>query len=102
MQSNSSSLLVRPDFSRQEYIHITPQSAGWEHLGFAARRMVRGDLWSFETGENELALVVLGGTCEIASNVGTWSAVGKRPNAFAGMPYTLYLPPETRFTVTAT
>ena len=101
MPSNSSSLLISPDFSRQEYIHITPRSAHWEHLSFAARQMARRDTWDFETGENELALVVLGGACEISSNVGTWPAVGRRPNVFAGMPYTLYLPPGTRFTATA-
>lgn len=101
MQSNSSPLLIPPDYDRQEYIQITPQSAHWEHLSFAARWMRRGTRWDFETHENELALVVLGGTCDITSNVGTWTDVGKRANVFAGMPYTLFLPPETRFTVEA-
>ena len=101
MSSNSSSLLIAPDFSTQEYIHITPQSAGWDHLSFAARQMKRGDQWDFETHANELALVVLGGVCQVISNRGTWMNVGRRPNVFAGMPYTLYLPPNTRFTVEA-
>jgi 5-deoxy-glucuronate isomerase len=97
----STSLLIAPDFNRSEYIHITPQSAHWDHLSFAARRMDRSTLWHFETHENELALVVLGGTCDITSNAGKWTDVGRRPNVFSGMPYTLYLPPETRFTVEA-
>jgi 5-deoxy-glucuronate isomerase len=63
--------------------------------------MNHGEVWHFETHENELALVVLGGTCEITSNIGKWADVGRRPNVFSGMPYTLYLPPETRFTVEA-
>jgi 5-deoxy-glucuronate isomerase len=102
MPSNSSALLIAPDFRSQEYVHITPHSAGWDHLSFAARRMRRGDRWDFETGVNELALVVLGGVCEVSSNHGTWTNVGRRPNVFAGMPYTLYLPAQTRFTVEAT
>ena len=101
MQSTLSSLLVAPDFSRQEYIQITPRSAHWDYLNFAARQMDRGGTWYFETHENELALVVLAGKCEITSNIGNWTDVGRRPNVFAGMPYTLYLPPETRFTVEA-
>ena len=101
MQSHSCSLLVAPDFSRQEYVQITPRSAHWDFLNFAARQMNRGRMWHFETHENELALVVLGGTCEITSNIGKWTDVGRRPNVFSGMPYTLYLPPETRFTVEA-
>lgn len=102
MPSSSVSLLIPPDFSQDEYIQVTPQSAGWEHLSFAARRMNRGAGWEFETQNHELALVVLGGICHVRSNMGNWMEVGRRPNVFAGMPYTLYLPPDTRFTVEAT
>lgn len=101
MQPAPQSLLVPPNFNHDEYICVTPQSAGWDHLSFAARQMKRGNLWDFETHENELALVVLGGACEITSNVGKWTDVGRRPNVFSGMPYTLFLPPGTRFTVEA-
>jgi 5-deoxy-glucuronate isomerase len=101
METNSSSLLIAPNFNHAEYVHITPRSASWDHLNFAARQMQRGKMWQFESHENELALVVLGGICEITANVGKWTGVGRRPNVFAGMPYTLYLPPETRFTVEA-
>lgn len=101
MQSASPSLLVRPNFTQDEYIQVTPYSAQWDHLSFAARRMEQGDTWDFETDENELALVLLAGTCRVTSNWGTWTDVGRRPNVFAGMPYTLYLPPGTRFTAEA-
>ena len=101
MKSSFASLLIAPDFSQDEYIQVTPQTAHWDHLSFAARKMGRGDKWDFETKENELALVVLGGTCQIRSNKGSWMEVGRRPNVFAGMPYALYLPPQTRFTVDA-
>lgn len=102
MQSSPIPLLVAPDFNQEEYIQVTPDSAGWDHLSFAARKMRRGKTWERETHGNELALVVLGGTCRVASNVGDWEEIGRRPNVFAGMPYTLFLPPETRFTVEAT
>jgi 5-deoxy-glucuronate isomerase len=101
MQPSYPSLLIAPDFNHPEYIQITPRSAQWEYLHFAARQMNRGKMWHFETHENELALVVLGGTCEVTSNLGKWTDVGRRPNVFCGMPYTLYLPPDTRFTVEA-
>jgi 5-deoxy-glucuronate isomerase len=101
MSPYPSSLLVAPDFSQPEYIRVTPTSAGWEYLHFAARQMNGGEQWSFETGEYELALVVLGGVCAVDSNRGTWAEVGRRANVFEGMPYTLYLPRQTSFTVTA-
>ena len=96
------SFLVAPNFDHYEYIQVSPSSAGWEHLSFAARGMNQGDASDFETDENEFALVVLGGTCRVTSNRGTWANVGRRPNVFTGMPYTLFLPPKTRFTVEAT
>jgi 5-deoxy-glucuronate isomerase len=101
MSPYQSPLLVTPHHENGEYIHVTPASAGWDFLHFAARQMLRGEKWSFETGENELALVVLGGVCEITSTRGQWAKVGRRANVFEGMPYTLYLPRWTTFTVTS-
>jgi 5-deoxy-glucuronate isomerase len=101
MLSNTSPLLIAPNFNNGEYVQVTPQSAQWNYLSFGARKMKRGEKWDFETHENELALVLLGGTCDITSHIGKWTEVGRRPNVFAGMPYTLYLPPGIRFTVEA-
>ena len=101
MLTSSTSFLMTPNFDNDEYIQVTPYAAGWEHLSFAARRMNQGNTADFDTAENEFALVVLGGSCQITSNRGTWVGVGRRPNVFAGMPYTVFLPPETRFTVEA-
>jgi 5-deoxy-glucuronate isomerase len=82
-------------------MRVTPASAGWQHLSFAARTLPQGARWDYETGENELALVILGGQAAVDSNRGAWGQVGRRPNVFAGMPYTLYLPRQTRFSVQA-
>lgn len=101
MSPYRSPLLVTPDFSSPAYIQITPASAGWDYLHFAARQMRQHEAWSFETGEHELALVVLGGTCGVESNRGKWPGIGRRSSVFGGMPYTLYLPRQTHFTVTA-
>jgi 5-deoxy-glucuronate isomerase len=102
VSNNPSELLIYPDFQQEEYIHVSPASAGWEHLNFSARKMKMSEGWEQETGDAELALVVLGGTCSVQSNRGDWREIGHRASVFAGMPYTLYLPRQTRFTVTAT
>jgi len=80
---------------------VTPASAGWEHLSFAARLMSYGEEWHGETEESEYGLVVLGGCCQVESTCGEWPSIGRRPNVFAGMPYGLYLPPHTNFCVRA-
>jgi 5-deoxy-glucuronate isomerase len=82
-------------------MRITPQVAGWEHLSFGARRLTKGQRWAENTGGSEYGLVLLGGACSIESSRGRWPKIGRRPNVFSGMPYGLYLPPDTRFSVEA-
>lgn len=99
MSPYRSPLLVKPDFNQREYIRVTPESAGWEHLYFSAIRLGPQERFEWDTGPNELALVVLGGRCSVRSNRGSWPEIGRRATVFDGMPYTLYLPGQTRFTV---
>jgi 5-deoxy-glucuronate isomerase len=101
MKTNQDSLLVTPNPDSPEYINITPESAQWDYLSFASRKMECGELWEFQTAENELALVILGGVCSVYSTLGEWENIGRRPDVFSGMPYTLYLPRHTEFTVEA-
>jgi 5-deoxy-glucuronate isomerase len=98
---DAANLLIRPADAAGEYIRVTPDMAGWELLHFAARRLNSGQVWQHETGSAEYALVVLGGRCSVSSSRGEWPAIGRRPDVFSGMPYALYLPPQTEFTVTA-
>ncbi len=97
----SRSLLVSPNLNRKEYLRVTPASAHWQHLYFSAVRLDAGEQWQFDTAENELALTILGGTCDISSNAGNWACLGSRADVFSGLPTTLYLSRYTNLTVTA-
>src|SRR6266446_4477807 len=99
--SLNSSLQVLPCGEAGEYIRVTPESAGWEHLGFAARVLKRGEEWEAESADFEYGLVILGGVCSVHSSRGDWPVVGRRADVFSGMPYSLYLPPKTSFRVKA-
>jgi len=97
-------LLIRPatpDDDPTVVTRITAGRAGWEHLNAEIRGLSVGQTWSSKTGDHEAALVVLGGRCGVTSDRGEWSDVGRRPDVFSGMPYALYLPRATAFTVTA-
>jgi 5-deoxy-glucuronate isomerase len=84
-----------------ETMRLTRESAGFDYLSFRARRLVKGESFSDETGDTEMGLVVLGGRCSVESSAGSWSNIGGRAHVFSGMPYALYLPIETVFTVSA-
>jgi 5-deoxy-glucuronate isomerase len=102
-QYTAENLVVHPGNMRDPdvLVSVTPESAGWDTINFQARGLASGQSWVFHTKDNELALVVLGGTLDVTSNRGQWRNVGSRPDVFSGLPYALYLPPHTDLTVTA-
>ena len=102
-QYTAENLVVHPGNSTDPdvIVEVTPAAAGWETINFQARRLAAGRSWSFQCGDNELALVMLGGVVDVSSSRGAWQGVGGRANVFAGLPHALYLPPQTEFTVTA-
>ena len=77
-----------------EWTHVTPESAGWRHLFFG----VRQSPFASETGEAEVALVVLGGRCRVDADGQSWE-LGGRDGVFDGMPWALYLPRDTGYRV---
>lgn len=96
-----SRLAIRACTAPGEYVRVTPEIAGWEHLSFAARRLRAGEDWSGHTGDSEYGFVLLGGVCRVESSRGVWERIGRRPDVFSGMPYALYLPPDTRYRFSA-
>jgi len=96
MQEEMSSLLIRPERFRDR-----TDDFGYEFLSFETRKLAAGEVHHAETFERELAIVVLGGICSVTSSRGHWHRIGRRATVFEGLPYTLYLPIDTRFTVKA-
>lgn len=82
-------------------LDVTPEMAGWDYISFQARRLNTGEQWSFETGENELALINLSGVYSVESSRGSWDNIGGRKTVFESAAHALYLPRRTSFTVTA-
>ena len=81
-------------------LSFTPEEAGWSSMGFNVRRLKAGDEWRGNTGNNEAALAVLGGSLTLDWGEGPRS-LGKRANVFAGYPSAAYLPPGADFVIRA-
>jgi|TARA_B100001996_G_scaffold336876_1_gene288420 5-deoxy-glucuronate isomerase len=94
-------LLKRPTKELGVYQSITAEKSKWKWLNFEARLMKKGEKWSFETGENEMVIVLLGGNFKVESNKGKWETLNGRKDVFSGVAHTLYLPINTNFTLTA-
>ena len=104
MRYTAESILVGPQDDADDQgliLEVTPQSAGWEFISFQARRLDAGGVWTFDTGENEFALVNMSGRYRVESSRGTWEGIGGRADVFSGGGHALYLPRRTQLTVTA-
>lgn len=104
MQYTADNILVKPNLCSEDpdlILSITPAQAGWDYISFQVRKLDQGQIWSFATGENELALVNLSGRYTVDSNQGRWLGIGARKDVFAGAAHALYLPRRTEFHVTA-
>jgi 5-deoxy-glucuronate isomerase len=82
-------------------MEVGPQQSGFDYLTFEVLRLKAGEKHEAATGAMELGIVALGGRFAARSSSGNWESIGGRENVFAGMPWALYLPINTTFTVTA-
>lgn len=74
-------------------VAVSPESAGWEYVGFEVRKLSAGQAISIESVGREQCIVVLGGSVSVTSGDQSFPLVGERPNVFAGPPAAVYSPP---------
>jgi 5-deoxy-glucuronate isomerase len=95
-------LLVKGRGKGKEIVKVTPQSAGWKYVGFAAYRLAAGETVTQEADEFERCIVVLSGTVSVRSGGSAWSGIGGRQSVFDDRaPYAVYLPRGAAASVTA-
>jgi 5-deoxy-glucuronate isomerase len=89
-----------PSESGGRLLEVSRQKAGWEWMSFSVTRLQPGEVLRSTTDGEEVAFVLLGGTCLADWGEGE-SRIGKRKNVFDGLPFTLYLPAGCSFSFTA-
>ena len=88
-----SPLLAKAAPTGREIVNVTPERAGWRHIGFRALRLGAGDVESVQTGSRELCIVVLTGTVEVTVDGQTYAGLGKRQSVFEELsPAAVYVP----------
>ena len=87
------SLLVKAKREGREIVAVTPRSAGWSYVGFAAYRLAAGENVVLAQGGNEICVVVLGGKVSVTQGSDAWREIGERRDVFEDKaPYAVYLP----------
>jgi 5-deoxy-glucuronate isomerase len=96
------SLLVKGRKDGREIVAVTPASAGWKFVGFAAVRLRPGETHGFATNGSEACIVVLHGKVTVVAGTQTYSAIGNRDSVFDDRPpVAVYVPPGTAVSIVA-
>ena len=95
-------LLVKGQRQGRDIVRVTPQSAGWRYVGFAAYRLQPDEMLRLDVPTAEICVVVLAGNVSVAAPGQTWERIGERASVFEDRaPYAVYLPRGDGVTVTA-
>ena len=84
------------------YQEVVDKEAGLELIGFDLIRLEPGENAVYESGEYEIGLVILQGTCSVKVDDVTFDKLGSRRSVFDGKPTTVYVPRDSKYEVTAT
>ncbi|MCY9697212.1 5-deoxy-glucuronate isomerase [Paenibacillus alginolyticus] len=102
---NRSKLIVTPSSSPNEegsLLKVTPESAGWQYVGFEVVQLAEGQILSRETAGLEVCLVLLTGKADVLTKQAEWKNIGQRMSVFEKVPpYSVYVPNDDRYEVIA-
>ena len=88
-----SPLLAKAAATGREIVNVTPERAGWRHVGFRAVRLATGEEETLPSTERELCLVVLTGRVEVSVDGQDFGAMGTRTSVFEDLsPAAIYVP----------
>ncbi|WP_445612400.1 5-deoxy-glucuronate isomerase [Geobacillus sp. YF-1] len=99
------SRLIIPGHSPNEegnVVRVTPESVGWEYVGFEVYVLVKGQTLRKETKDQEACLVLLKGKANISTKLERWEQIGLRMDVFEKVPpYSVYVPANDVYEVEA-
>ncbi|WP_025733293.1 5-deoxy-glucuronate isomerase [Carnimonas nigrificans] len=99
-----SSLKVSPQPANEHgvTIDIVPGQSELEYVGFRLHQLREGEQFSANSGDLEVCLVLLGGRATIVSGEQRFENIGERRDVFDHIPpYSVYLPNDSDYSVTA-
>ena len=79
-------------------LEVTPDAAGWDYSGLRVLHLTAGDGHTFGTGDDEMIVLPLRGSCTVACGDRTIELAG-RDGVFAGPTDFAYLPPGAEATL---
>jgi 5-deoxy-glucuronate isomerase len=80
---------------------VTPESAGWRHVGFEVHQLRPGESTAAATGDREVCLVFVSGKGRVKAAGDELGVLGERMSPFEGKPHAVYVPGNGNWRVEA-
>ncbi|MEY4752024.1 MAG: 5-deoxy-glucuronate isomerase [Pseudomonadota bacterium] len=97
-----SPLQVKASAEGREIVNVTPERAGWTHVGFRAVRLKADEVEVVDTLARELCVVVLTGTVDVSVDGEVFESLGTRDSVFEPVsPAAVYVPAGRQVSVRA-
>ncbi len=97
-----SKLHLKPSDTNGKVHDVTPDSAGWDYVGFSLYHLQAGERAREATGEREVILVLVEGKASITAAGREWGVLGDRMNVFEKTPpHCLYVPNGNEWSLVA-
>jgi 5-deoxy-glucuronate isomerase len=94
-------LLVKPRNGQGRVIQVTPESAGWTYVGFELWKVSPGETAEGRSKDRETCLVFVAGKGRLEVGAKDFGELGERTSPFAGKPWSVYVPADQAWRVTA-
>ena len=100
LMNEKDDLLIRAGRTTHDQwvLDITPEQAGWRFSGLRIVQLSAGGSQELATGEDEVLVLPLGGSCSVEAEGTTYELAG-RPDVFTAVTDYLYLPRDTSATI---
>ena len=95
-------LRVRPGAKTGQIHHVTPESAGWAHVGFDLWKRAASETVTGGLPDKEVCLVFVSGKGRVTVDGVDLGELGQRMSPFDGPAYAVYAPAGAKWEVTAT
>ena len=102
LMNEKNDLLIRAGRTahHQWVLDIAPEQAGWRFSGIRIVELAAGGSQELATGEDEVLVLPLRGSCSVEAEGTTYELAG-RPDVFTAVTDYLYLPRDTSATITS-
>ena len=97
-----SRLRLKPTAKSGLVQQVTPESAGWTHVGFELHKLAPGQKVGAYTDHREVCLVLVSGKALVEAGNSDFGEIGGRMSPFDGAPWAVYVPAGEDWSVEAT